>query len=295
MLSSQIATSLRGWPLEFTEYPLSYREYVNFKGIEANEFSEEGRSKLYSAFKKYLFESSFPEVVLLKEQSMKIRRVQGYFNTMLLRDLAEMNSISSIDTLRYFLKRIMLNLTKPTSINKIYNEIKSQGKKTDKNRLYEYADLACNIFLFFKVHRWSKSIIEENNNSPKYYVIDNGMRNAVIMPQSDDIGKLLENAVLLQLKRILKPECKIYYFNEGVECDFVIQEESNVKRLIQVSWDISDDETLKRELRGLKVASEISGCKECYLITSDISEIMEYQDIRVHIIPAWRWFYNGSF
>lgn len=294
MLSSQIATSLRGWPLEYMVYPLSFGEYIRFKEITANEFSEQGKAKLNSAFKNYLFESSFPEVALLEERSMKIRKIQGYFNTMLLRDLAEINGISSVETLRYFLKRIMLNLGKPTSINKIYNDIKSQGKKTDKNRLYEYIDHACNIFLFIKVSRWSKSMIEENNFSPKYYIIDNGMLNAVMLPQSDDVGKLFENAVLLQLKRTITPDGKIYYFNEGMECDFVIQEEHSVTRLIQVSWDITSDETLQRELRGLKAASNMTGCNECYLINSDRSEIIEYKGLKVHLVQAWKWFFKGT-
>ena len=61
-----------------------------------------------------------------------------------------------------------------------------------------------------------------------------------------------------------------------------------------MSWDISEDETLQRELRGLKVASDMTGCKECYLINSDRSEIIEYKDLKVHVIQAWKWFYNGK-
>lgn len=118
---------------------------------------------------------------------------------------------------------MMLNITKPTSVHTIYNDLKSQGRKADKNRLYELADMACDTFMFFRVNRWSASLVKETSRLPKYYFIDNGMRNAVILPQSGDDGKLLENAVFLHLRRFLDPMRKITYFAEDYECDFIIQ------------------------------------------------------------------------
>lgn len=292
MLSAQISTALRGWPLEFIEYPLSFKEYLFFKKIEIDTFSESGRAVLYDSIKKYISSSAFPEIVLMNEPSLQLRKVQGYFNAMMMRDLAEYHSLSQVEMFRYTLKRIMADLSKPMSINKIYNDIKSQGKKVDKNKLYEFTETACNIFMFFRVNRWSKSLIEENNRLPKYYVIDNGMRNAVIMPQSHDNGKLLENAVFLQLKRISNDWHKIYYFSEDNECDFVVQENDVITQLIQVCWDLSDENTLKRELRGLVTASKVTKCKKCTIINIDEDKDIEIENIRIRVIPAWKWFLN---
>lgn len=290
MLSGHISTALRGWPLEFVEFPLSFHEYLTFKNIKTDFYSERGRAILYSAFKDYLFGSSFPEIVLMNEKSMQIQKIQGYFNTMLMRDLSEYHQFSHTSVFRYFLKRIMGDLTKPTSVNKIYNDIKSQGNKVDKNRLYEIAESACDIFLLFRVNKWTKSLIEENNKLPKYYLIDNGMRNAIIMPQSNDMGKLLENAVFLQLKRRCSPFAKIFYYSQGVECDFVVQEETEITHLIQVCWDISSEETLHRELRGLKAASQATGCRNCCIITMDESREFLYEDLSIKVYQAWKWF-----
>ena len=126
MLSSQIATSLRGWPIEYQAFPLSFSEYIRFKGIAASPFTEEGRARLIASCKDYLHSSAFPEVVLMEEKSLQIRKVQGYFNTMLFRDLIDHYSLSSPETVSYFLKRLMVNLSKPTSINAIFNDLKSQ-------------------------------------------------------------------------------------------------------------------------------------------------------------------------
>lgn len=289
MLSSQISTSLRGWPVEYEAFPLSFDEYIRFKGQEISRYSEEGRAKLVALCKEYLHASAFPEVVLIKEKSLQIRKVQSYFNTMLFRDLIEHYSLSSPETVRYFLKRLMANITKPTSINSIFNDLKSQGKKLDKNRLYDLADMACEIFMFFKVNRWSESIIKENTRLPKYYFIDNGMRNAVIMPQSDDDGKMLENAVFLHLRRYLEPFKKITYFNDDVECDFVIQHDEHIEKLIQACWTLSDDNTLQREIRGLRTASNVTGCKDCTIITFDESDEIDADDLNIKVVPMWKW------
>lgn len=96
---------------------------------------------------------------------------------------------------KYFTKRILANLSKPTSINAIYNDIKSQGLKVGKNDLYLWANYLCNIFLFSRISKYTKSIIKEQQSLDKYYCVDNGIRNAVLLPQRNDEGKLLENNV----------------------------------------------------------------------------------------------------
>lgn len=289
MLSSQIASALRGWPLEFEVFPLSFNEYLRFKGVSASRFEESGRARLVNVCREYLHASSFPEVVLMKEESLKIRKVQGYFNTMLFRDLMEHYELKSPENVRYFLKRLMTNISKPTSINGIYNDLKSQGKKVDKNRLYDLADMACQIFMFYRVNRWSPSLIKETAGQPKYYFIDNGMRNALILPTSDDDGKLLENAVFLHLRRHVDPYYKISYFQEGYECDFAVQHEEEILMLIQVCWTLTDPNTRSRELRGLKTASDMTGCRRCMIITFDEEDETIYEGINVKIYPAWKW------
>lgn len=289
MLSSQISTALRGWPLEYEAYTLSFKEYLRFKRVEASKFSEEGRAKLAVACREYLRASSFPEVVLTDEESMRIRILQSYFNAMLFRDIIEHYSITNPEILRYLLKRVMGNLSKPTSINAIYNDLKSQGRKTDKNRLYEYVEMACETFMFFRVTAWSKSQVKESARLPKYYCADTGMRNAVILPQSDDNGKLLENAVFLHLKRSCGPDERIFYFQEGAECDFAVQRQDKIAQLVQVCWTLEDKATLMRELRGLKCAAEATGCEECLIITMEESNEIDYEGLKVAIVPAWRW------
>lgn len=292
MLSSQIATALRGWPLEYEAFPLSFEEYLRFKGVEASRFDEAGRAKIVNMCREYIHSSAFPEVVLMEEESLKIRKIQGYFNTMLFRDLIEHYGLANPDLVRYIIKRMLLNISKPTSVNAIYNDIRSQGRKIDKNRLYDIVEMVCETFLFFKVNRWSRSLIQETGRLPKYYFIDNGMRNAVMLPQSNDDGKLLENAVFLHLRRGLSPVQKLSYFNEENECDFVVQTHERIDRLIQVCWSIADDDTREREMRGLKTAADATGCSECIIVTFDEEDTIDYKGLNVAVVPVWKFLIN---
>lgn len=129
MLSTELSFVLRSYPLEYETYPLSFNEYCRFKNIVTNGFLEQDRARLKSAFEVYNQASAFPELVLTASKSKQIKLLHAYFDTMILRDLAEHYHITNTGVVRYFVKRIMANLTKPTSINAIYKDIKSQGKQ----------------------------------------------------------------------------------------------------------------------------------------------------------------------
>ena len=288
MLSSELKSVLRGWPLEYEAWPLSFREYCRFKGVDVGSYLEQDTAMVRNSFQDYNRYGAFPEVVLTKNRSEQTKLLQGYFDTMLLNDLAEHYHISNIPVLRYFLKRIMSNLSKPTSILAIYNDIKSQGLKISKDDLYQWADYACSIFMFVRVPKYERSLAKEQRFQWKYYCIDNGLRNSVLLPQSGDDGKLLENTVLLHLRRTMQPFEKVSYYLGKTECDFVLQREDAVSELFQVCWSISSPETRNREIAGLLEASEVTGCDNLTIVTNDEeSEILDGGKI-IRVVPAWK-------
>ena len=289
MLSSEMKSALRGWPIEEFTYPLSFKEFCVFKGLDPSSYEEAMEAQLRNAFLEYNNIGGFPEVVLTEQPLMKTRILQNYFDTMLLKDLAEHYGVKKIEVLRYLLKRIMSTLTKPTSILSIYNDIKSRGLKVSKDDLYLWASYACDIFMFMRLPNYSKSLAKVESSQPKYYCIDNGLRDAVLLPQSDDNGKKLENTVFLQLQRQKTAVDSIYYFKDDVECDFVVQHGTEITLLIQVTWDIKDNDTRKREIKGLINASKATGCDNLLIITAEETESIVEEGKTITVIPAWRW------
>lgn len=287
MLSEEMASALRGWPDEYRVHPLSFDEYLSFKDIEVSRFSEEGKAKLAVAFREYCEEGGFPEVVLQKSKIEKVKILQSYFSTMLFRDMMEHYHISaSPSVVRYFLKRVMNNLTKPTSVNNIYNDLKSQGLKVSKDSLYLWLDYACNIFMLSKVEKYDRSMVKQRSTPAKYYVADIALRNAVLLSESEDTGKSLENIVYLNLARSLGEEDGIFYYNESKECDFVVQRGEHIDELIQVCWALNDD-NIERETGGLLAASATTGCKSCKIITFSQRKVIERNGIKIEVLPIW--------
>ena len=290
MLSSELKSALRGWPLEEETMPLSFKEYCDFKDIKTDSWLESDMAKLRNAFIAYNSDGGFPEVVLTENPLHKAKILQTYFDTMLLKDLVEHYGISNIEVMRYFLKRIMVNLTKPTSVRAIHGDIKSRGLKVSKDALYDWANYACDVFMFIRISNYSRSLQKSESSQPKYYCIDNGLRDAVLLPQSDDEGKKLENTVFLQLYRHRTPIDRIFYYQGKGECDFVVQRGVDVISLIQVTWDMSNEETRSREINGIVEASKAIGCKNLYIITYDSAEEINIDnDTVIHVIPVWRW------
>lgn len=288
MLSSELSTSLRGRTLQYEEFPLSFHEYCRFRQIDTNYYVATNQAKIINAFREYLQEGGFPEVVLSQE-IYKERILQEYFFVMLYKDLIERYDIKNAAAVRYFIKRVMTNLTKPTSINRIYNELKSQGVSIGKNTLYELIEQTESIYLFFSLSKFDPSFIKESSSDKKYYCIDNGLRSILLNPQSEDNGKLLENIVFLHLRRRLPIQAGMHYFKGKKECDFLLTNQQEVTQLIQVTWSMHDTETRKREIEGLLEAAQVTGCNELTILTMEEEEELLEQHTTIHVIPVWKW------
>ena len=287
-LSVEMKSALRGWPREVEVWPLSFREYLRFKGVDADSHLEQDKARVQVAFNEYNRLGGMPEPTLMPVLSEKYRKLQDYFDVMLLRDLVEHWQISKPQTVRYFLKRVMTTIASRLSVNTIYREIKASGRKVTKDDLYDWLAWAQSIYLVRKLDVYSRSVKSEISLPGKYYVIDNGLRSAVIPLQSDDDGKQLENTVYLELIRRKGHNAELSYFSGSGECDFVVSEGDEVKRLIQVTWEMSDAETRKREFSGILEAAKATGCRDLTIITRD-EEGEEIRDgLNVKIVPVCR-------
>lgn len=290
MLSGEIASALRGWPDEYVEYPLNFKEFLCFRNLSLNPYTEDGAAVARSQFRQYCSIGGYPKVVLTENESARIKILQSYFNTMLFRDMIEHYEIkSSPSVVRYFLKRVFENATKPTSVNNIFNELKSAGLKVGKDSLYEWLDHAGSIFLIHKVPCYTRSLLKESSMPAKYYVADNGLRKAVLYSQNPDEGKSLETVVYSSLLRGLGSEDRIFYFSDnGSECDFLLQKGERIEDIVQVCWELTTENRF-REIKGLKTASEATGCKSCRIFTFNQEETIVQDGLLIRVIPAWKW------
>jgi predicted AAA+ superfamily ATPase len=286
LLSSEIATSLRGRTLSYEVYPLSFSEYLLFKGIVVDLYSSKSLAYIKNALDKFLRDGAMPETLFLEEK-YRNQTLQEYFNVLLYKDLAERYNITNTIALKFFLKRIIASSTKQISINKIYNELKSAGIKIGKNSLYDFLDYVQNIYLALTLQRYDNSLVNKELGEKKIYSIDIGLNNAIEFNFSDNVGKSLENAVFLELKRRYS---EIFYYRDtNSECDFIIHEKNHIINAIQVTYDMSDEETKAREIRGLINACKKFDFKSGVIITYDSEGEITQDGIVINLIPFYQW------
>jgi len=287
LLSSEIATSLRGRTLQFEYFPLSFGEYCHFKKIDHNYGSSRQNALLEATFKSYCQQGGFPELAL-DETPYRDKILQEYYHLMLYRDMVERYDIRNLPALRYFIRRLIVNISKPTSIQKIFSELKSAGLAVSKNSLYEWVEQLEAIYLFLPLPKFEPSMVKEQRSEKKYYLIDNGLLRALSPALSEGRGMMLENVVYLQLRRSADLASQFFFYKGKKECDFVVAQNHNVVQLVQVCWEVYEPDTLKREIAGLLEAAQATSCKNLWLVTDHQEDEIQQNGYTIRMIPAWK-------
>ncbi len=292
LLGDEIATSLRGRTLKYEVYPLTFKEFISFKDFEFNLstdfYNSQKKAILINLFVEFLQYGGFPEITLMEEE-LKIRSLQEYFNVMIYRDIVERYNIKDPFVLKYFIKRLAENVTNAFSVNKIYNELKSQGIKIGKNTLYDYLEYMETCYLIKLVRKHYSSVLKSELGEKKVYFIDNGLLKAIKALDRSDFGALLENLILREL--ISRQYKKITFFKAQKECDFVIDN----KVAIQVCYDFINRETRKREIEGLIECCKYFDLKQGLIITLDDEENFFIENISIQVLPGYKFLFDGSY
>jgi predicted AAA+ superfamily ATPase len=289
-LSKDIATSLRGRNLNYEVFPYSFDEYLRHLNIDSNIYLPKNKAIVINHYYKFLENGGFPESINA-DSRLQSEILRNYFYVMLYKDLIERYNISSTTMLKHFIEKLLENVTNPHSINKIYNDLKSQGYKLSKNLLYELSSYVENIYLLFRVSKFDFSHNKRQVSNKKSYCVDNGLLNTLILNFSKNYGKLLENAVYLYLKQNneqLFDESIFYHNSNHKECDFILFNENKVATAIQVSHDITDDKTKKREIDGLLNAMSEYQLTRGVIITSEQEETISLKDHTIEVLPAYK-------
>src|SRR5258706_4327519 len=198
LLSKEIATSLRGRPITYEVYPLSFKEFASILAPKVSIHSTSDKAMLAHLFEQFLYQGGFPELVKQNEE-VREKILQEYFNVMLLRDIIERFNITQSAILKYFCKRVVGNTAGEFSVNKIYNELKSQGYQIGKDTLYTYQGYVEAIYLTYLLPKYVHSVIKSEMAQKKAYVIDQGLGVALDYKLTQDKGRLFETTIALEL------------------------------------------------------------------------------------------------
>ena len=284
LLSGELATHLTGRHLKVELFPFSFAEYCDYKKISTLHGTTKEKGLLRAAFDDYLHEGGFPE--LLNEN-----RKQAYINTLvdsiLKKDIEKRYSVKYKAAFEN-IARHLLN-TAPSKIN--YSDLQKLFALRSDHTAENYVNYTKNAYLVCGLHKYSaKSKIRVRDE--KAYAVDvalmNQRENAFA---GENLGWRLETIVYIELLRHYKPEeCDVYYYEEtSGEADFLVCRGNSVEKIIQVSYDISNPKTYKREINGLLLASSKTGCDNLLLITDHEEKTVFHNGKQIEIVPAYSW------
>ncbi len=281
LLKKEYSTLLTGRNISFEVFPLSFEEFLLFQNvsvkienIKKGIILEKTKILIMRKLNNYLTLGGFPEI-LSKDDDFKIRLLKQYFDDILYKDVAMRYNLN-LSKIRDFALFLMVNFTRLISLRNVRNTL---GISYDT--IKDYLSLFNEAFVFFTLDHFSYSFKEQKTRASKVYCIDNGLRNATAFKFSKDEGKLVENLVLIELKRRGKD---IYYWKDKYEIDFILK--NNNQSLVAMNVTYSN-EINEREVKALlefkdKYKNKI---KKLLILTKDLSK----EEKGIIYMPLWKW------
>ena len=293
LLSREIATQMRGRALAWEIFPFSFREFLDYRGIDgAGELSTGRRLAIANAFEEYWERGGFPEVAGVGRE-LRLRIHQEYFNAILFRDLVERHDVSHPRAVADLAHRLVDCAASLYTVNRLTGYLKSLGHKVPKAAVAEYLAWFEDCYFLFTVQIFDASAARRNANPKKVYCIDHALITSVASGILVNSGHLLENLVFTALRRRHE---RIYYYRTGTgrEVDFVVPRRGRPPLLVQVCESVAHPQTRKRELAALVRAMEELGVMSATLVTRNRRERIEAGGGRIDAVPIWRFLLDAD-
>jgi len=263
LLSRELGTKLTGRHQSFELFPFSMNEYLTFKKKKISQ----------QTMADYMEEGGFPDFLKFKDASI----LQHLLNDILMRDIAVRYGVRDSVSLQRLAVYLISNIGRSVSANNLSKLFQIKATST----LLEYFSFLEDAYLVQFVSKFSYSQKVQIRNPKKVYSIDLGLFSHNTTNFTENSGWRLENLVYLHYRRIGR---EIYYFSEKRECDFVIFNNGKIEEVVQVCYEINQD-NLKREIDGLKEAMDFFGLKKGSIVTFNQEDSFDMDGSEINLKP----------
>ena len=272
LLSSDLSTLFTGRFIEIPVYPFSFSEYCEYYGYDSN---------TANVLDSYVMNGGLAGAYVYSEKEDQASYIKDVYTTIIKRDLVDKYGIKEEALLDSLTDYMMDNISNLTSASKVSNVFRQNKVETNHITIGNYMKYLCSAFMFYKVKRYDIRGKKHLETSDKYYLSDLGFRYAMLGTRNMDYGRAYENIVALEL---LRRGYEIYVGKlYQKEIDFIAMKQ-NEKLYIQVSDNISDSDTLEREL------SPLRAIKDAYpkiLIANTKHDDYDIEGIKVLDLTNW--------
>lgn len=269
MLSGEMATMLTGRYLEIKMLPFSFFETCEFN----RELTKDD----------YLKNGGYPETVA--QRAITQSYLQTLFDSIVYKDVVRRHNVRNATDLNNVATFLLANFTGTFSYNDVAADLGLSSVATTK----KFMDYLHEPFLFYYLDRYNNKLKLMKKAPRKVYVVDNGFVSSRAFNLSENLGKLLENQVFVELlRRGYDTEKSLFYYHSrnDKETDFVLREGTKVKQLIQVCYEMSNCKTEKREVDSLVECAGELKCDNLTIITWDDERVIEKNGYTIKVVPV---------
>ena len=287
LLSREIATQMRGRALSWELFPFSFREFLDYRGIDSDgALSTRRRLLVRKGFDEYWERGGFPEVAGTGA-ALRVKIHQEYFHTILHRDLVERHDVSHPRAVADLARRLIDSTACLYTVNSLTGYLKALGHRVPKAAVSDYLEWFEDAYFLFTVRIFDASLARRNTNPKKIYCVDHALVASVSAQILINSGHLLENLVFVTLRRSHQ---EIYYYKtrNGREVDFVVPRRRGRPMLVQVCESLVDPATRRRETVALSEAMGELGVTGGTIVTRGEQESIETPVGSIEVVPAWR-------
>ena len=285
LLSSEMATVLTGRYLQVQMYPFSLGEFFDYFQLHSSR-SEVKTQQLKQAQDDYLRNGGYPETV--EARSITQSYLSTLFDSIVWKDVAKRHKVRNVTDLNDLAMYLVSNFCNPLSYNDVATDLGLSSVSTTK----KYMGYLNEPYLFFYLPRYNNKLKLMKKAPQKVYLVDNGFVAAKAFSLSENLGRLLENQVFVELlRRGYDTEKSLFYYRSrnDKETDFVTRNGNRIESLIQVCYDLSSPKTEKREVDSLiECAGELK-CNNLYIITWDEERTIEKDGYVIQVVPVMQW------
>lgn len=282
MLSSEMATVLTGRYLQVEMLPFSLSETLQWKGINALGNNDTQNAKITVIADDYLRNGGYPETINMR--SITRSYLSTLFDSIIWKDVAKRHNIRNITDLNNLALYLLSNFCNPLSANDISTELSMSSVTTTR----KFMDYLHEPYLFYYLPRFNNKLKLMKKAATKVYVIDNGFVTSKAFNISENLGRLLENEVFVELLRQgFQVETSLFYYRSrnDREVDFVTRKGAHIHQLIQVCYDMTSPKTEKREVASLIECAEELKCNKLIIITNNDEREIIKDGYSIKVVP----------
>lgn len=283
MLSSEMATVLTGKYLQIEMFPFSMEEFFDWNKLDLHNLKSEQQAEGKVLTDDYMRNGGYPEVVASRQLVRSY--LDTLFDSIIWKDVAKRHNVRNITDLNNLAMYMISNFCNPLSANELSEELGFQSVNTTK----KFMDYLHEPYLFYYMSRYNNKLKLMKKAPRKVYVVDNGFVTAKAFAVSENLGRLLENQVFVELvRRGYNTDKSMFFYRSrnDKEVDFVLRKGAHIERLVQVCYDMSSPKTEKREVDSIVECAEELRCSNLTIVTHEEERTLEKNGYTISVIPV---------